>query len=98
MAIFWTLKSIPELANLSARDRRVHWRRAYRRTWRHWQTWAGLFACAICAGLGAGFGTLGDHSVIGAMIGGGVGGFVFGQATVHVARLHYKSVLLGRED
>lgn len=97
MTIFWTLKSIPELANLSARDRRACWRRAYRRTWRHWQTWAGLLACAICAGLGALLGAFANQSVVGAMIGGGIGGFVFGQATVHVARLHYKNILLGRE-
>lgn len=98
MEIFWTLKSIPELANLSARDRRTYWRRAYRRTWRHWQTWAGLLACAVFAGLGSLLGTFAIQSVVGAMIGGGVGGFVFGQTTVYIARLHYKNVLLGHES
>jgi hypothetical protein len=98
MTIFWTLKSIPELANLPASDRRVYWRRAYRRTWRHWQTWAGLFACAICAGVGGGLGAFSAHPIVGAIIGGGVGGFVFGQATVLVARSHYKAVLLGLES
>ncbi|MDP9651481.1 hypothetical protein J2793_006956 [Paraburkholderia caledonica] len=98
MAFFWTLKSIPELANLPARDRRVYWRRAYRRTWRHWRTWAGLLACALCAGLGSRLGASVDHATVGAMIGGGIGGFVFGQVTVRVARSHYKNVLLGSES
>ncbi|NVI09372.1 hypothetical protein FSB64_38110 [Paraburkholderia sp. JPY454] len=97
MTIFWTLRNIPELANLNARDRRAYWRRAFRRTWRHWETWAGLLGCAICAGLGSGLGALADHTVVGALIGGGVGGFVFGQATVHVARSHYKYELLSRD-
>jgi hypothetical protein len=98
MTIFWTLKSIPELASLPARDRRVYWRRAYRRSWRHWQTWASLLACAICAGLGSGLGAFLVHPIVGATIGGNVGGFVFAQTTVRVARLHYKNVLLGRDS
>jgi hypothetical protein len=98
MAVFWTLKSIPELANLPARDRRVNWRRAYRRSWRHWQTWLGLLACAMCAAVGAGLGGFASHPFIGAAIGGGVGGFVFGQATVRVARSHYRNVLLGLDS
>jgi hypothetical protein len=97
MTIFWTLKGIPELVSLNARDRRVHWRRACLRTWWHWQIWAGRLACAICAGLGSLLGAVANQSVVGAMIGGGVGGFVFGQMTVHVARSHYKNVLLGRK-
>ncbi|CAG9196349.1 conserved hypothetical protein [Burkholderia vietnamiensis] len=98
MEVFWTLKSIPELANLPARDRRVNWRRAYFRSWRHWQTWAGLLACALCAALGAGLSARAGHPVVGAVVGGAVGGFVFGQAVVRVARAHYRNVLLGLDD
>ncbi|HYA59401.1 MAG TPA: hypothetical protein VED85_03490 [Burkholderiaceae bacterium] len=95
MTIFWTLKDIPELANLSARDRRRMWRRAYRRIWTHWQAWAGLLVLALCAGVGKRLGAFFDHQIVGAMIGGGIGGFVFGQVSVYVARLHYKNVLSG---
>jgi hypothetical protein len=95
MAIFWTLKSIPELGNMPARERRIVWRRAYRRTWHHWQTWVGLLACGICAGLGSHFGAKVDHPMFGTAIGGVVGGLIFWQASVYVARLHYKDVLLG---
>ena len=98
MTVFWTLKSIPELANLPARERRVYWRRAYRRSWRHWQTWAGLLACAMCAAVGAGLGAYTTHPIAGVVIGSGVGGFVFGQAAVRVARSHYRNVLLGLDS
>lgn len=98
MTVFWTLKSIPELANLPARDRRVYWRRAYRRIWRHWQTWAGLLACAMCAAVGEGLGAFSAQPIVGGVIGGGVGGFVFGQTTVRVVRSHYRNVLLGLDS
>jgi hypothetical protein len=98
MTIFWTLKSIPELADLSARDRRVRWRRAYRRTWRHWENWIALIAWATFAGAASRLGTLVGHPFVGVMIGSGIGGFAFGQVPVHVARSRYKSVLLGRDN
>jgi len=98
MAFFWTLKSIPELADLPARDRRVHWRRAYIRSLRHWQTWLGCLASGMCAVAGAQLGTFASHPIIGATIGGGVGGFVFWQTTVRVARSHYRNVLLGLDS
>ena len=95
MAIFWTLKSIPELMNLPARERRIVWRRVYRRTWHHWQTWVGLLAGGICAGLGSRLGAVVEHQIFGAMIGGGVGGLIFSQVSIYIARLHYRDVLLG---
>lgn len=96
MTIFGTLKSIPELASLPASNRRINWRRAYRCTWRHWQTWAGVLACVMCTGLGLALGAFAGHRIVGGMIGAGVGGFVFGQTTVRIARSLTKSILLGR--
>lgn len=98
MTIFWTLKSIPELADLSTRDRRARWRRAYRLTWRHWQTWVALIAWVILAGLASRLGTIVGHPFVGVMIGSGIGGFAFGQVPVYVARSHYKNVLLGQDS
>ena len=95
ITVFWTLRSIPELANLPARERGVRWRRAYRHSWRHWQTWAGLITCAVCAALGVRFGVFAAHPIIGGLIGSSVGGFVFGQTTVRVVRFHYRDLLLG---
>jgi len=44
---------------------------------RHWQSWLGLVACGICGAAGAHIGMLNGHSVIGAAIGGGIGGYIF---------------------
>ncbi|MFL9870731.1 hypothetical protein [Paraburkholderia megapolitana] len=95
MAIYWTLKSIPELSQLTAKERRLAWRRTYLSTFHHWQTWMGMAGCAACAALGSYLGILWGHSLLGAAVGGGVGGFVFSQASIYVARLHYSNILLG---
>jgi hypothetical protein len=97
MPIYWTLKSIPELSQLSSAERSQAWRRVNHRTWRHWQTWVGLVACGALAGLGSYFGGTFGYPLIGAAIGGALGGFIFSQASIHVARLHYKDALLGNE-
>ncbi len=97
MPIYWTLKSIPELSQLSSAERGQAWRRVNRKTFRHWQTWVGLVACGALAGLGSHFGGTFGHPLIGAAIGGALGGFIFSQASIHVARLHYKDALLGNE-
>jgi hypothetical protein len=95
MAIYWTLKSIPELSQQLPKARRLTWRRTYPRTLRHWQTWFGLAACGSLAYLGCRLGIFLGHPLPYAAIGGGIGGFIFSQASIHVARLHYKSILLG---
>ena len=62
MPIYWTLKSIPELAQLSSAELDQAWLRVYRKMFRHWQTWAGLVACGALAGLGTHFGGTFDWS------------------------------------
>ena len=97
MPIYWSLKSIPELSNLPSNARVRVWQRVYRKTFLHWQTWLGLIACGICAGIGSYLGGIVGSSLAGAAIGGGIGGFVFSQASIHVARRYYKDVLLQNE-
>jgi len=59
--IYWSLKSIPELSQLSPVERRLAWGRVHRKTLRHWQAWAGLGACGVCGALGAGLGSSFAH-------------------------------------
>jgi hypothetical protein len=93
MQIYWTLKSIPELAQLPRAERRRVWRHVYWKTFDHWQAWAGLFACGACAAMGTLFGGLLGSGFIGAAMGGGVGGFIFSQAAIAVARRYYADLL-----
>lgn len=55
MRFYLRLKSIPELSELPASERRIAWHGCRRRTWQRWQTWVGtLVAAAIGGGLGWG--------------------------------------------
>ena len=98
MRVYWTLSQIPEVATLSRAQRGLIWKRVYGNAFRHWQTWAGLAACGMLAGIGSHFGGLFGHSYIGGAIGGGVGGFVFSQVIIHVVLNHYKHLLAGDDS
>ena len=94
MAIYWTLKSIPEFSQLSAKERGLAWRQAYRRTFSHWQTWVALAASGACTYWGHHLGTVFGYPLLGVAIGGGVGGAIFSQVAIYVARAHYRNILL----
>jgi hypothetical protein len=57
MRVYWTLKSVPELADLSAKDRRAIWREAYREGSRY--TFGEIVLIALGAAVGAILGPLG---------------------------------------
>lgn len=90
MKIYWTLKSIPELKNLSPGDRGRRWQSAYKSAFRHWQTWGGLVICGILTGAGAYF-----AGMAGTVIFAGLGGFIYGQIMTHVVLKHYRYRLQG---
>jgi hypothetical protein len=94
MTIYGNLKSIPELSQLSSKERRLIWWRVAPRTYLHWQTWLGLTVCGACAYIGCRLGFAFGHPMLGAAIGGGLGGVIFSQASIYVARRHYKDILL----
>jgi hypothetical protein len=52
MTMYWTLRSIPELADLPASQRQRLWRTCYVYGFRHWQTWLGLLLCSACISIG----------------------------------------------
>jgi uncharacterized BrkB/YihY/UPF0761 family membrane protein len=57
MRVYWTLKSVPELADLSAKDRRTIWREAYREGPRY--SFGDIALIALGAAVGATLGPLG---------------------------------------
>lgn len=94
MQIYWSLKSIPELAELPASERGRIWRTAHWKIFRHWQVWLALGGCAIAAGLGSSLGELTDYRIIGFTIGAGIGAFLYAQVAMHFARPHIRELLL----
>lgn len=100
MQIYWTLNRVPELAGLSRAERcRVH-RVCYSQKFvASGRFFAAMVACGLCAGAGS---VLGHylpsvfgmsysiwHGAIGAGIGGGFGGWVFTEASMHYLRPFY---------
>ncbi|MEM9479136.1 MAG: hypothetical protein AAGA58_05665 [Verrucomicrobiota bacterium] len=83
MKIYWTQKSVPELSELTKLEKKKAWKYAYRKCFGHWETYAGIIICGGCAGLGS---FLWD--LPGAAIGGGIGGFIYGQIAIAVGRKH----------
>jgi hypothetical protein len=99
MAIYWNLKSIPEFSQMSSSEIKLKWKNIKFKIFRHWQTWFGLVGCGICAGLGSYFAALWWGSgLIGAAIGGGLGGFLYSQTVIYVVRHYYRNTLLGKEQ
>lgn len=85
MKIYWTHKSIPELKDLSMRERARRWRSAYKSAFRHWQTWGGLVLCGVLSGAGAYLG-----GIVGTVISGGLGGFIYSQIVILVILKNYR--------
>lgn len=50
MKIYWSLKSIPELAEIPTKQRKEIWRRCLRKAHRNWWTWLGVVGPAACIG------------------------------------------------
>jgi hypothetical protein len=87
MPIYWTIKSIPELANVApASERRRLWRIAYFETFGHWQTWMAIAAMGVFCLVGNHAGGQWDLPMLGTVIGGAIGSFVFGQVVSQTAR------------
>jgi len=51
MKIYWTIKSIPELADLSPSDRKALWRRNYWKGYTHLSPWIGIAVLIILLGI-----------------------------------------------
>lgn len=95
--MYWTLKSIPELGGVSRRERGRRWRRAYSKSFRHLTTWIALALPAIGGAFGSYYGQMvGLGSWVG-VLGAGIGGFLFAQVSIVLARKRYRQILLGKD-
>ena len=70
---------------------------AYWKTFRHWQTWAGLVGAGLCSFIGDMLGGLIGHASIGSAIGAAVGGFLYAQVATTQARPYLRAILSEKE-
>ena len=94
MPIYWNFDRIPELTGLTEEERGRFWLHVIRKSYRHWQTWAGLIACGACVALGFVVGGKLGSGLLGAVVAGGIGGLLYSQALVYVARRYYADAVL----
>ena len=98
MKIYWTTRSIPELAEVPAGERELVRRTTFWRAFRHWQTWLALFSYYASVFVGI---SLGAHwgqgrllpflLIAGAVT--GIGWLVFAQVVIGYMRPYIRSYL-----
>jgi hypothetical protein len=86
MPIYWSYKSIPELASLSDVEREDIWHAASSRAHRRWETWASAIVIALIAAGGAKLGLSLDHLYIGTIAGAALGGLVYERIVFQITR------------
>lgn len=95
MKIYWTLRSIPELADLPGPERRRLWRACYRRTWRDWRfLLAFVLLVALLSGAMFAVGILLRHNprlyIVCQLTIAGVWGALFGYVVTLLVRPHIR--------
>ena len=98
MTIYWSFKQVPELASLSAKVREAKMQRVSSLALKHWEWWVALLGACVLTGLGAYFGGSGISGMVGAGLGGGLGGLLHIQAVIFVARKYHAHELAATGD
>lgn len=99
MTIYWSTNQVPELNGLTREERgRVHGA-CYGQAFRSLRCMIALLICGLCGGLGTalggslhwlfGFPPSIWHLFIGGVVGGGIGGFIYGQVLIDYLRPLY---------
>jgi hypothetical protein len=96
MKLYWSLKSIPELAGLSEQEQTGIWGKFRRKVWRHWQTWIATFVLCACFVLGQVVGMRFDGihwRILCLFIGCYIGGEILNQTITSVIRTDIREYL-----
>jgi len=99
MKLYWSCKSIPELAGLPKQKRKEVWAACHRKILPRY-IWVACIIGAVCAPAGSiigesYFGRIGG--IIGAGIAGGIGGLIIWEVEVAVARPYIREYLSSHE-
>ena len=88
MKIYWRIKDIPELANLTPAQQKQAWRACYTKyALKSWLTWVFLGVMVLLIIVCSRF----FGPILGGAIGGGIGGGLWGVTIVHTLRPHLKA-------
>jgi hypothetical protein len=95
MKIYWSLKSVPEFSGMPASERREAWREWYGLVPFLPKVGVAFATVGVCWFSGAIIGDHFGHHLIGTAIGGGLGSFAFGQASVHMTLRYLRKARKG---
>jgi hypothetical protein len=90
MQIYWSHKSIPELASLPPEERYRVGRAGFWKAHRHWQVWVVVASYGFLIPIGADMGALAG-SQIGMFVAAAVGSFLYSQVATDYARPYLRS-------
>jgi hypothetical protein len=96
MKLYFSIKSIPELANLPEEKQKEVWRKCSGKYWQHWQTWFATLVLCACFALGQAvgmrFGGI-PWRILCVFIGSFIGGVILNQTITSVVRSHIREYL-----
>ena len=91
MQIYWSHKSIPELAGLPPDERHRVGRAGFWKAHRHWQVWVAVASFGVLIPIGADMGTLAGSQTFGSLVAAGVASFLYSQVVTDYARPYFRS-------
>ena len=91
MQIYWSHKSIPELAGLPPDERHRVARAGFWKAHRHWQVWVAVAGFGVLIPIGANMGTLAGSETIGMLVAAGVASVLYSQVATDYARPYFRS-------
>lgn len=98
MKIYWTLKSVPELAELPAADRREIWQHCYWGNFKDYRQWLALATLGLFVYFGSDLGRQLGWKFADGVIGAAIGGLVFGQVSILLALPNIRAELTRRKQ
>lgn len=98
MKIYWSTKSVPELADLPKKDRMKIWRQCYLNVFQNWQTWLAIVVCGACGALGRILGEIWGIPKIGFVIACILGIFILQQVTIRMTIPHIREYLKSHDQ
>jgi hypothetical protein len=93
MRLHWSFTDMPEVSELSASERAHVWRVAWWRAHGRWPTWVGMIGVALFGYVGGIIGSAIGHQRTGEGIGTIVGGLVYVQIALEVARSFVRDIV-----
>jgi hypothetical protein len=100
MKLYFSLKSMPELANLPEEKQKEVWQKCSGNYWHHWQTWVATLVLCACFILGENIGMRfgGIYwQIICTVIGCYIGGVILNQTITSMVRTNIREYLSSHE-